>query len=191
MSRANRKNETACCQHCWPGAHAGSPAQSALAIQLGELEVQSSLGQPLRASIAYALSANEQIHDYCIFLKPGVAATGLPALTSARLSVAGGRINIAGSVPIHEPMMSLGLTVDCPYSANLTRSYTVLLDPVRTPQPVSAPAPQPVAVRAEPAAPRATPARRTHHCLRKSPDSADGELSGQSWRYLVGHFFAH
>jgi FimV-like protein len=138
------------------GGACGLAGQPVLAVQLGELEVQSSLGQPLRASIAYALSPNEQIHSYCIFLKPGVAAAGLPALTTARLTVAGGRINIAGSVPIREPMLALGLTVDCPYSANLTRSYTVLLDPVRTPQPVTRPVTQPVATRSETAAPLAT-----------------------------------
>lgn len=181
MSRANLQKRNRLLPALLVGGACGFAAQSALAIQLGELDVQSSLGQPLRASIAYALSANEQIHNYCIFLKPGVAATGLPVLTSARLSVAGGRINIAGSVPIHEPMMSIGLTVDCPYSANLTRSYTVLLDPVRTPQPVSAPAPQPVAVRAEPAAPRATPARRTPTVSESSPIPLAG-----SYRVKVG-----
>ncbi len=119
---------------------------SASAVQLGDIDVQSALGQPLRASIAYALSPNEKLHDYCIFLKPGLTGNDLPALNNARLTVAGGRINIAGSVPIREPMLTLGLTVDCPYTANLTRSYTLLLDPsqpampspqVRTPEPVS------------------------------------------------------
>ena len=79
----------------------------AAAVQLGELEVQSALGQPLRASIAYALSPNEQLHDYCISLQPGVSANGLPVLSRARLSIADGRINIVGRAPVNEPMLSL------------------------------------------------------------------------------------
>ena len=151
------------------GGACGLAGQSAQAIQLGEIQVQSALGQPLRASIAYALSANEQIHDYCIFLKPGVAAQGLPALRQARISLSGSRINITGSVPLREPMVAIGLTVDCPYTANLTRSYTLLLDPIPvTPavatvdQPPSAPivrnttAVQTVAIR--PASPADAPA---------------------------------
>ena len=106
----------------------GSPVS---AVQLGEIDVRSSLGQPLRASIAYALSPNEQLHDYCIFLKPGTSADGLPALSRARLTVANGRIEIAGLVPIREPMLALGLSVNCPYTANLTRSYTLMLDPIQ------------------------------------------------------------
>lgn len=105
---------------------AGQPAQ---AVQLGQLEVQSGLGQPLRASIAYALSPNEQLHDYCIFINPG-ASSGIPALTRAQLTLSAGRINIASNAPVREPMVTIGLTVNCPYSANLTRSYTLLLDPV-------------------------------------------------------------
>ncbi|MDH5455521.1 MAG: hypothetical protein OEY37_05565, partial [Gammaproteobacteria bacterium] len=37
----------------------GLAATPAAALELGELTVQSSLGQPLRASIAYALAPNE------------------------------------------------------------------------------------------------------------------------------------
>ncbi len=100
-----------------------------MALQLGEIDVQSGLGQPLRASIAYALSPNERLHDYCIYIRPG-GGLGLPAISQARLSVSGSRILIEGVVPLREPMISLGIAVDCPYTANLTRSYTLMLDPV-------------------------------------------------------------
>jgi Tfp pilus assembly protein FimV len=48
----------------------------ASAIELGELTVQSRLGQPLRASIAYALAPNEQLSDYCVTLRPGASLSG-------------------------------------------------------------------------------------------------------------------
>ncbi|MEM7504144.1 MAG: hypothetical protein AAF417_19030 [Pseudomonadota bacterium] len=103
------------------------------AVQLGEIDVYSSIGQPLRASIAFALSPNEQLGDYCIFLKPGPLGSGIPALRDAQLTVANGRINILGRSAVREPMLDVRLAVNCPYTANLTRSYTVLLDPFEAP----------------------------------------------------------
>lgn len=115
-------------------AACGFTAGPAGALELDELTVESALGQPLRASIAYALSPNEQLHDYCIFLQPAAqggtfSGSAFPSLTNARLSVANGRISIVGTTPINEPMLDVGLRVSCPYTPNLQRSYTVLLDP--------------------------------------------------------------
>ncbi len=111
------------------GGACGLIAAPTSAVQLGQLEVHSSLGQPLRASIAYALTPNEQLGSYCIFLNPQRSADGLPTLSRAQLTVANGRIDIRGSTPVREPILTLGLTVDCPYTANLTRSYLLMLDP--------------------------------------------------------------
>ena len=125
-----------------------------MALQLSDIDVRSGLGQPLRASIAFALSPNEQLHDYCIFLRPTGGSAGLPAISQARLSVVDGRILIEGRTPVREPMVSLALAVDCPYTANLARSYTLMLDPVPEPAnrreptvepaPAAQPAPAPV-----------------------------------------------
>ncbi len=115
----------------------GLLASPALALQLGEIDVQSGLGQPLRASIAYALSPNERLHDYCIYIRP-TDGVGLPGISQARLSVTGSRIFIEGRAPLREPMVSLGIAINCPYTANLTRSYTIMLDPVT--ETVAAPA---------------------------------------------------
>ncbi len=40
-------------------------AAPASALELGELQVESTLGEPLRASIAYALAPNEELAPYC------------------------------------------------------------------------------------------------------------------------------
>ena len=136
------------------------PAQ---AVQLGDIDVQSSLGQPLRASIAFALSPNEQIGDYCIYLRRTPLGTGLPGLSDAKLTVANGRIHIAGRAPIREPMLDIGLSINCPYTANLTRFYTVMLDPYEPSPQQTTPAPA-VTVRPEVAAQPAAPSvaqRRT------------------------------
>src|SRR5690606_589721 len=80
-------------------------------------------------SVAYALQPNEQIHDYCIYLKPGFSADGLPSVSNTTIAVADGAIRLTGSALIREPLLSLQLTVDCPYSAHLRRDYSVFLDP--------------------------------------------------------------
>ena len=105
----------------------GFLSMPAAALQLGEIEVQSNLGQPLRASIAFALAPNEQLSEYCVSLRPATA--GMPGLGDARLFIAGGRINIQGTVPLREPIVDLGVRIACPYTANVTRNYTVMIDP--------------------------------------------------------------
>ncbi|MEM9404069.1 MAG: hypothetical protein AAGA44_16490 [Pseudomonadota bacterium] len=167
----------------------GFLASPAMALQLGEIDVQSGLGQPLRASIAFALSPNERLDDYCIFLRPNNVAAGLPAISQARLSVSGSRIVIEGQTPLKEPMISLGLAVNCPYTANLARSYTIMLDPVAvTPQnavppveaseqtPASEPAPEPVIRR------RTAPVTSTSI----GPSSTYRVRSGDSLSTIVG-----
>jgi hypothetical protein len=60
------------------GSLAGLPAN---ALELGDLTVQSRLGQPLRASIAFALAPNEQLTDSCVTLGAGASASGLPGVS--------------------------------------------------------------------------------------------------------------
>ena len=63
-------------------------ALPASALELGEMTVQSRLGQPLRASIAYALAPNEQLSDYCVTMRAGPSMSGLPGFGVASVSVA-------------------------------------------------------------------------------------------------------
>jgi len=114
------------------GSACGLIAGPVSALQLGELEVQSSLGQPLRASIAFALSPNEQLFNHCIRLGSGKSPDGLPMLGNTSLSVANGTIMLTGASPLREPMLALQIAVNCSYTANLTRSYTIMLDPAHT-----------------------------------------------------------
>ena len=100
---------------------------SAAGLELGELQVQSTLGQPLRASIAYALSPNEILEDHCVAIRAG--GRDLPGLRNASVRVSKGVISITGTSPVIEPMLSANLVVDCPYSAHVSRSYLLFIDP--------------------------------------------------------------
>ena len=115
------------------GGACGLISASASALELGEIQVQSSLGQPLRASIAYALNPTEQLASYCIYLRPGNAEGGLPSLSRARVSVGNGVITLSGSKPIREPLLAMQMTVNCPYTAHLARNYTLMFNPAEAP----------------------------------------------------------
>ena len=110
------------------GGLATAPAS---AIELGEISVQSALGQPLRASIAYALAPNENIASYCVSLNPGAASDGLPTVNSGTLAVANGVILLTGNSVIHEPLMSVRLNIRCPYTPNISREYLLFIDPAQ------------------------------------------------------------
>ena len=149
----------------------------ALALELGDITVHSHLGQPLRASIAFALGPNEQLADFCVALRPGRNASGLPGIGQARISVASGTIRLTGSTPILEPLMAAAIVVDCPYAPNFVREYTLLVNPVEVT------AAQPVMSSATPArapAPAAAP-----RAARTPEPAGDTAPIGQSSRYQV------
>ena len=58
----------------------GLAAAPAAALELGDVSVQSSLGQPLRASIAYALAPNEMLSSHCVSVSTGQSTGGLPGI---------------------------------------------------------------------------------------------------------------
>ena len=107
----------------------GLAAAPAGALELGELTVQSNLGQPLRASIAYALAPNEMLSDTCVSVSPGRSTSGLPGIGSNTVRVTERAILISGTSAIREPMMATRVTINCPYTPNLSREYMLLVDP--------------------------------------------------------------
>ena len=120
-------------------------AMPAAALELGDVKVHSTLGQPLRASIAYALAPNEALSDTCVSLLPGATASGLPVVSSGSMIVADGVIAITGKSIVREPLVSMRISIRCAYTPRLTREYMMFIDPAATtPQPLKAPAPAPV-----------------------------------------------
>jgi len=103
-------------------------ALPAAALELGEARINSSLGQPLRASIAYALAPNETLASTCVSTQVGQPG-GVPEVSSARTSVANGIISIRGTTAVREPIISVRLNIRCPYAAQLSRDYTLFVDP--------------------------------------------------------------
>ena len=144
----------------------------ASALELSDIKVHSTLGQPLRASIAYALAPNEALSDTCVSLQPGLASGGLPSVNRASLIVADGVIAITGSSLIREPLMTLRLNVRCPYTPNLSREYMLMVDPAgRADTAIATPvAATPVASRPVISAPVAAPARTV---ARRRPANTD------------------
>lgn len=164
------------------GGLASTPAN---AIEIGEINVESHLGQPLRASIAYALGPNESIADFCVSLSSRFANNGLPAVTHAEISVANGVIALSGKSAIREPLMAMRLDVKCPYTPKISREYMLFIDPAQptqtTPVQTSIVAAAPVVAAAAPAPPasaaRSAPAPR----IKDAPIK-----SGERYRVQVG-----
>ena len=111
------------------GGACGLATAPVSALELGEINIDSHLGQPLRARIAYALSPNEQMFDFCIFLKPGNTANGMPNVSKARITITDKAIILDGRTSIREPLLAMQLSVNCPYTAHLARDYTLMIDP--------------------------------------------------------------
>ncbi|MGB5448294.1 MAG: hypothetical protein WBM80_05155, partial [Woeseiaceae bacterium] len=113
------------------GSLAGLPAS---ALELGDLTVQSRLGQPLRASIAFALAPNEKLTSSCVTLGTGAPASGLPGIGRATISIANSNIVLTGYSAMREPMVAAQVVVDCAYTANLSREYMLFIDPAGSAQ---------------------------------------------------------
>jgi len=175
---------------CFPAIVAVSSSLAALpagALELGELTVQSRLGQPLRASIAYALAPTERISSNCVTMRPGPSVSGLPGFGAARISIANGVIFLRGETPVREPMVSAHVVVNCPYSANLSREYLLFIDPETR---SNAEIYQETAVtrqasrQSEPVIVASSAIKRPHSAIRPEPVVRDIE---SSTRYQVKH----
>ena len=106
---------------CLPG--------SALALGLGNIDVKSHLGQPLRATIKIQ-GASELKGDGCFKLIGDVNLEN--AITSANFKLSNivndeALLTISTSQIISEPITSMAVMATC--DANVRRDYTLLLDP--------------------------------------------------------------
>jgi hypothetical protein len=113
------------------GATVALHPKPASAIELGELHIESSLGQAFNATVPFVLNEHEELYNYCITLARGTTP-GLKSLTRARISIVGSRIVFTGSKPINEPMLAMRMSINCPYTVRLTREYMVMTNPAGT-----------------------------------------------------------
>lgn len=159
------------------GSVAAAPAG---AIQLGDIQVQSTLGQPLRASIAYALGPNETLENYCVNVANGPSSSGLPTIPGTRVRVADGVITLTSTRPVREPMVAVRLSISCPYTPNLTREYMMFIDPVNL---AVTPAPE---ARAAATVSAAAPVRREAPPSPRAPARSEPVVQGARYRVQPG-----
>lgn len=153
------------------------------ALELGDIQVQSTLGQPLRASIAFALAPNESLQEYCVSVSGAASSSGLPTIGNTRVTIADGQILLTSTRAIREPIVSTQLRVNCPYTPNITREYMMFIDPsdiAETRQLASASAP---AVTSQPRT--SLPATVNRPAPRSSASRA-AVLKGSDYRVQVG-----
>lgn len=147
----------------------------ARAITLGEIAVESSIGQPLNARIPVQLGAGEMLTAGCVgTMTPGTAE--LSQVPGARFAIPEtGRpgtqdLRVTTTQPLYEPMYELHLQVNCPGTSVLVRQYVLMLDlpgavsgataVVPAAGDAAAPVEQPAAVTAPPVADRPARPRR-------------------------------
>ena len=150
----------------------------ASALELGELTVHSNLGQPLRASIAYALAPNEMLSDSCVTVGGGRSTGSLPGIGKSSVSITNSAIVISGETVVREPMLGTRVTINCPYTPNLSREYMLFVDPETLAPVVTAAAVAP----AVEATQQAVASSVTRGANRAAPDTTP---IGQSTRYQV------
>jgi hypothetical protein len=148
------------------------------ALELGELTVESKLGQPLRASIAYALAPSELLSQTCVSVSAGQAPGGLPGIGKNTVRLTPSAIVITGDAAIREPMLGTRVTINCPYTPNISRDYMLFVDPAGVVEAQAAGAALPMA------RPQAEP--QTASASGTAPRRASNDAPiGQAARYQV------
>lgn len=132
----------------------------AAALTLGELTINSAVGQRFRGSVSYQLSPEDGLAEDCIKLSIIAPSNDLPGLGQASLRLQSkersGQILIQSADAVYEPMASFSIKMECK-GQQLQRSYTVFLDPAPLNPPLVADETQ---IRSKPST--ATARKQTH-----------------------------
>lgn len=133
------------------GGMAAGALSSAQAVTLGEIGVQSALGEPLNVRVPLTLAAGEVLGEGCVSAASGpgsgLALVPQPLVRAPAVSGAGTfTLAVTTQQPLYEPMYELLLQVRCPGTALLVRHYILMLDlPGQTASATAAPTPAPAA----------------------------------------------
>lgn len=105
----------------------------AAAIGLGDIRIQSYLGEPLEATVTVFASPGETVTAECFSLVHA-GTDGLPAVSQARFTfepdATPPRVRVRTTAPQNEPVLQLRLKASCPGGGGFARDYAILLDPV-------------------------------------------------------------
>ncbi|MBP5987882.1 MAG: hypothetical protein KA538_11935 [Azonexus sp.] len=98
-------------------------SSQAAALGLGEINLYSRIGEPIRAEIPL-LAAGERLDPACFSLA-AIPGSDIPAITAGRIQLLGGnRLLITGRAPVTEPVFMINVKAACGH--DLQREYTLL-----------------------------------------------------------------
>jgi pilus assembly protein FimV len=110
------------------------------AIGLGEINIESRLGEPLRATVPMSVAPGESLPANCITATSRQTGLRFPEkvrVTSPPVPGAGNyTIQVSTALPLHEPMYELSIAVACPDVPSFTHHYVLMIElpdlPVQT-----------------------------------------------------------
>jgi hypothetical protein len=179
------------------GGCAASLLTPAQAVTLGDVSLQSALGQPLNARIPVQLGPGEMLGSACVSI-PTPARSDLGALPQPQVTVPeapGGSISlhVTTTQPLYEPMYELQVQLRCAGTPLLVRQYVLMLDlpgtvPAAATPAAAEPLPQPAATTGTTVDLPAAPAARSNRAPRPRPQAATGAAipSGSRYRVVAG-----
>jgi tetratricopeptide (TPR) repeat protein len=108
-------------------------ALDAHALELGDAEVRSALGENLDLRIAVTIDKGESMEPSC-FTLAGEPATSAPRLTAARVSIERSAVatylRVRTEASVTEPAVAVGIVASCPGRfAEVRRDYALLINP--------------------------------------------------------------
>jgi hypothetical protein len=114
-------------------------------LALGDVNLMSSLGQPLRVAIPVTLASGETLHVACVKLVADNNANSMPQIVTAKVSLeqaaSGTRVMISTPTLVSEPALRLAVQTGC--GSTTRRDYVLLLDPPATESPTMVAAAEP------------------------------------------------
>ncbi len=158
------------------------------AVTVGEITVESALGQTLSARVPVALQPGESMGAGCVSVpttgKADFSQLPNPLVTAPEVSGAGiYDLRITTTQPLYEPMYELQLQLRCPGTALVVRQYVLMLDLPGAARPVPAPLATvaPIAIAPAAVTAQAVPQR----AARPRAQVAPGTLIEKGSRYRV------
>ncbi len=111
------------------------------AIEIGNLHVSSHLGEPLKASIPIIATPEDEVSSSCVSLVRAESDNGIFQLTHAKLELQNEEgkqiIRISTQDSMNEPIVMLQLSLHCNSDGQISKSFTVFLDPPAFQKPAS------------------------------------------------------
>ncbi len=118
-------------------------SSSAFALGLGNLDIRSHLGEPLRAVVPVRLDAGETLEPGCVRLMTHGGEDGVPTAPGARVAIerissGSAALVITTQAPLNEPIVRVLVDVGC--TSAITRDFVMLIDPPAVAPMAAAPA---------------------------------------------------